>query len=64
MGLPFFPTLPGLTYTSLKTPEFNTQVMSSPNGTTFVSSRRSTPYGHGRSSMISSTTSFGVAIRR
>jgi hypothetical protein len=32
MGLPFFPTLPGLTYTSLKTPQFDTEVMSVPSG--------------------------------
>ena len=31
MTLPIFPTLPGLTYTVLKTPEFDTLVMSSPN---------------------------------
>lgn len=30
-SLPVFPTLPGLTYTVLKTPEFNTLVMSAPN---------------------------------
>lgn len=30
-SLPIFPTLPGLTFTVLKTPEFDTLVMSSPN---------------------------------
>lgn len=31
MTLPIFPTLPGLTYTSVKTPEFDTLVMAAPN---------------------------------
>lgn len=31
MSLPIFPTLPGLTFTVVKTPEFDTLVMTSPN---------------------------------
>lgn len=31
MSLPIFPVLPGLTFTSLKTPDFDTLVMSAPN---------------------------------